>query len=303
MNINTFGSRTFRSVVLAGGMAVCATFICLYFSVESRSQGQKIVWSDKEKPIVEDIRKLRSLSEEARVQKTREIGLKIRLLPAGMNRVRLATSLASLSTEGDLGQDTLQDVATTLSEALREQQIPAGPHGSPTPYIELANLARYEHVDVTLGDPQYAAAVAKVEADELRRQQADFRLTDLQGKTWALKELRGQVVLVDFWATWCPPCRREMPDLQSAYERFKSDGLIVLAITDEEPVKVKPFVEQNGFSYPIVLDPDKSAHRQFTIMGLPRSFVFDRDGKLVAEAIDVRTEKQLLEMLAKAGLQ
>ena len=87
-----------------------------------------------------------------------------------------------------------------------------------------------------------------------------------------------------------------------SHSRCKKDGLIVLAITDEEAGKVKPFVNEYGFSYPIVLDPDKSVHRQYTIEGLPRSFVYDRDGKLVAQAIDMRTKKQFLDMLELAGL-
>jgi peroxiredoxin len=170
------------------------------------------------------------------------------------------------------------------------------------PYSELAKLVHYEHVQMNLDDPQYAATMSKIEADDLRHQQADFTLTDLNGKTWTLKDLRGHVVLVNFWATWCLPCRAEMPDLESIYKRFKKDGLIVLAITDEETGKVKPFVNEYGFSYPIVLDPDKNAHRQYTIEGLPRSFVYDRDGKLIAQAIDMRTKKQFLEMLELAGL-
>jgi peroxiredoxin len=274
----------------------------LYFTAETRLQGQQIVWSNQEKPILEDIRTLRKLSEGNRIKTTKQLAVKIRQLPAGMNKERLATTLASLSTEGDLGKDTLQEVATTLAEALREQPIPAGPRGPQMPYSELAKLVHYEHVQVHLDDPQYAAAISKIEADDLSHQQADFTLTDLHGKTWALKDLRGQVVLVNFWATWCPPCRTEMPDLESIYKRFKKDGLIVLAITDEEAGKVKPFVNEYGFSYPIVLDPDKNVHRQFTIEGLPRSFVYDRDGKLVAQAIDMRTKKQFLEMLELAGL-
>jgi peroxiredoxin len=292
----------FRRNVVVGGLSLCAAGISLYFPPETRPQGQQIVWSNQEKPILEDIRTLRKLSEGNRAKATKQLALKIRQLPAGMNKQRLATTLASLSTEGDLGKDTLQEVATTLAEALREQPISAGPRGPQMPYSELAKLVHYEHVQVNLDDPQYAAAMSKIEADDVRHQQADFTLTDLRGKTWALKDLRGQVVLVNIWATWCPPCRSEMPDLDSIYKRFKKDGLIVLAITDEEAEKVKRFVSEYGLSFPILLDPDKSVHRQFTIEGLPRSFLYDREGKLVAQAIDMRTKKQFLEMLELSGL-
>lgn len=302
MSINHFGSKTFRALVLAGSLCATVAGSYLYFPAETRAQDQKSVWSAQEKPILEDIRNLRKLPEATRARTTKQLALKIRQLPAGMNKVRLATTLASLSTEGDLGKDTLQEVATTLAEALREQPIPAGPRGPEMPYVELANLVRYEHVQASLDDQQFTAAMSKIEADDLRHQQAEFTLTDLHGKTWALKDLRGQIVLVNFWATWCPPCRSEMPDLESIYKRFKKDGLIILAITDEEAGKAKRFVDEFGFSYPIVLDPDKNVHRQYTIEGLPRSFVYDRDGKLVAQAIDMRTKKQFLEMLGQAGL-
>jgi thiol-disulfide isomerase/thioredoxin len=205
------------------------------------------------KPILEDIRTLRKLSEENRADTTKQLALKIRQLPAGMNKDRLATTLASLSTEGDLGRDTLQEVATTLAEALREQPIPTGPHGPQMPYSELAKLVRYEHVQMNLDDPQYAAAMSKIEAEDLRNQQMDFTLTDLHGKTWASKDLRGQVVLVNFWATWCPPCRTEMPDLESIYKRFKNDGLIVLAITDERQPKWSRSSMNTGSAIPSFL--------------------------------------------------
>jgi peroxiredoxin len=291
-----------KKIAIVGSLSLCAAGIPLYFPAETRPQEQQIVWSNQEKSILEDIRTLRKLSEGNRAKTTKQLAVKIRQLPAGMNKDRLATTLATLSTEGDLGKDTLQEVATTLAEALHEQPIPAGPRGPQMPYTELAKLVHYEHVQVNLDDPQYAGAMSKIEADDLSHQQVDFTLTDLQGKTWTLKDLRGQVVLVNFWATWCPPCRTEMPDLESIYKHFKKDGFIVLAITDEEAGKVKPFVNHFEFSYPIVLDPDKSVHKQFTIDGLPRSFVYNRDGKLVAQAIDMRTKKQFLEMLELAGL-
>jgi peroxiredoxin len=267
------------------------------------TQQQQIVWSDQEKPILDKIRTLRKLSTEERARTTKDLALQIRRLPAGMNKVRLAFSLSGLSTEGDFGHDTLQEVAATLAGALREHPLPASPKGPPAPYVELAQLVRYEHVDVTLDDPQFAGAFTRLDADDLKHQQADFTLTDLQGKTWNLKELHGKVVLVNFWATWCPPCRSEMPDLDALYKQFKDQGFVVLAISDEEIGKVRPYIDQYHYSYPILLDPGRKVNETFNIEGIPKSFVYDRDGKLVAQSIDMRTRGQFLEMLGHAGLK
>ena len=266
------------------------------------AQPQKTAWSDQEKPILEQMRTLRKLPEDQRARTTKQLALRIRQLPAALNKVHLAYSLASLSTEGDLGQDTLQEVAATLADSVRERPVPAGPNGPAGPYVELAELVRYEHVHVALDDPQFADAMSKIEADELRHQHADFALVDLHGTKWALKDLRGEIVLVNFWATWCPPCRSEMPDLETLYKQFKKEGFVVLAISDEDASKVKPFIEEYKFSYPILLDPGRKVNEQYNIEGIPKSFVYDRDGKLVAQAIDMRTKRQFLEMLAQAGL-
>jgi peroxiredoxin len=267
-----------------------------------RARAQKTIWSDQEKPILEQMRTLRKLPEGQRAHTTKQLALQIRKLPAGPNKVRLANNLANLSTEGDLGKDTLQEVATTLADSVREQPVPPGKNGPAMPYVELAELVRYEHVQVALDDLQFAAAMSKVEADDLRHQQADFVLADLNGKKWALKELRGRVVLVNFWATWCPPCRSEMPDLEALYRQFKNEGFVVLSISDEDANKVKPFIDEYRFSYPILLDPGRKVNEQYNIEGIPKSFVYDRDGKLVAQAIDMRTKRQFMEMLAQAGL-
>ena len=207
-----------------------------------------------------------------------------------------------MSTEGDFGQQTLREVATTLAEALREQPAPDENDGPAGAYVELAQLARYEHVPVSLDAAPFVAAMAKLEAEDRRRASADFTLQDLSGRQWKLSSLRGQVVLVNFWATWCPPCRKEMPDLDSLYSRFRKKGLVVLAISDEETSKVTPFLKEHSVAYPILLDTDRAVNKLFSVEGIPRSFVYDRDGKLVATAIDMRTRQQFLAMLAKAGL-
>jgi peroxiredoxin len=273
-------------------------------STQDKSTQDKPAWSDQEKPIVDQIRGLRKLDDAVRARTTKDLALEIRQLPAVPNKLRLAGALAGLSTEGDFGRDTLQEVTTTLATALREQP-PAGKPGEPDSlYMELASLVRYEHMQATSDNPQFAAAMmAKLEGDDLKRQSADFTLTDLQGKTWHLQDLRGKVVLVNFWATWCPPCRKEMPDLQALYDKFKDQGFVVLAISDEEAAKVAPFIGERKISYPVMLDPGRKVNDLFIVEGIPKSFVYDRSGKMVAQSIDMRTRNQFLEMLAQAGLQ
>ena len=263
----------------------------------------KIVWSDQEKPIVEQLHGLRKLDDTVRARTTKDLALQIRQLPLVPNKLDLAEALAGLSTEGDFGRDTLQEVTTTLALALREQP-PAGKPGEPdSRYVELASLVRYEHMQAASDNPQFAAAMAKLEADDARRQNADFTLDDLQGKPWHLRDLRGKVVLVNFWATWCPPCRKEMPDLDALYNKFKGQGFVVLAISDEEAAKVSPFISERRISYPVLLDPGRTLNDLFIVEGIPKSFIYDRDGKMVAQSIDMRTRDQFLGMLAQAGLQ
>jgi peroxiredoxin len=157
-------------------------------------------------------------------------------------------------------------------------------------------------MQATSDNPQFAAAMAMLESDDAQRAKADFTLADLQGKPWHLRELRGKVVLVNFWATWCPPCRKEMPDLQALYDKYKDQGFIVLSISDEESAKVTPFIAEKKITYPVLLDPGRKVNEAFIVEGIPKSFVFDRDGKLVAQSIDMRTRDQFLGMLSQAGL-
>ena len=265
---------------------------------------QQVNWSAQEKPIFDQIKTLRSLPDDVRAHTTKDIALEIRALPATPNKLGLAVYLASRATEGDFGHDTLQEVATTLADTLRQQPPPEEKGQPAAAYVELAELVRYEHVQASSDAPQYKVAMAKLEADDARRQQADFTLTDLQGKSWTLKDLHGKVVLVNFWATWCPPCRKEMPDLEALYKRFQDQGFVILAISeDEETDKVKPFIAERKISYPILLDPGQKVNNLFQVDGIPKSFVYDRNGKLVAQSIDMRTQRQFLEMLAQAGLQ
>ena len=282
-------------------ISVLAAFLVLTFG-SSLSAQEKVVWSDQEKPIVEQIRGLRQLEDAVRARVTKELALQIRQLPVVPNKLRLAGALANRATEGDFGQDTLQEVTTTLAQALREQPPPAKPGRPDDGFFELASLVRYEHMQANSDDPQFREALARLEADDAKRQNADFTLSDLRGTQWHLHDLKGKVVLVNFWATWCPPCRKEMPDLQALYDKYKDQGFMVLSISDEKAAKVAPFITERKISYPILLDPDRKVSEEFVVEGIPKSFVYDREGKLVAQSIDMRTRNQFQQMLAAAGL-
>jgi len=281
--------------------AILVLLIALASSVFAAPK-ETVVWSEQEKPIVEQIRTLRSVPDNQRGAVTKDLAIKIRQLPITPNKLRLASGLANLSTEGDFGHDTLQEVATTLAEALREQPQPDKDGQPASAYMTLAQLVRYEHVQTTLETPALSQATKNLEAADQLRQQANFTLLDLDGHPWTLKDLRGKVVVVNFWATWCPPCRKEMPDLQALYEQFKGQGLVILAVSDEDVDKVKPFIADRKITYPVLLDPDRNVNKEFQIEGIPKSFVYDRDGKLVSQSIDMRTRNQFLQMLGQAGL-
>jgi len=242
------------------------------------------------------IDRLRSLADDARAVETRKLALEIRALPKPAEELALAASLSNLATEGG-SLATLREVAATIADGIRKV-----PSASDQAYDELARLVHYEGVDLQMNDPRFQKALAGYEAKDRARQQSDFSLKDLDGKSWTLSRLRGNVVIVNFWATWCPPCRKEMPDLEALHKRFNGKGLVILAISDEEASKVRPFIAAQKYTYPILLDPGRLANTRFQIGGIPVSLVYDRNGKLVAQSSDMRTMDRFLEMLRRAGL-
>src|SRR5258707_1278982 len=285
-------------IVLIAGVSLAT--IGLLAAGPARAQTQDAV-RPNEKVISDQINHLRLLPDDVRTRTTKQLAIDIRQLPA-TSKLNLAYALANYSTEGDFGHDTLQEVAATLAGALRATPPPRIGTQPAQPYVELAMLVRYEQVQASLDDPQFAAALAKIDADNETRRNADFTLNDLQGKSWTLQALHGKVVLVNFWATWCQPCRREMPDLDALYQKFKDQGLVILAISDEETGKINELLAEKKVSYPILLDPGHKVYELFRLDGIPKSFVYDRAGKLVSQAIDMRTQKHFSDLLANASL-
>lgn len=255
--------------------------------------------------ISDQLNNLRNVPDAQRPAATKKLAEDIRTLPGNSEKLKLADALTHLSTEGDPGLDTLQAVGDTLAQAIQQAPPKPGKHDEPAmPYMDLARLVRYEGVKTTLADPMLMKAGQILLADDADVQKADFTLKDLNGKKITLSALRGKIVLVNFWATWCPPCRKEMSDLDLIYTHYQSQGLVVLSLSSENAFLVSSFLRSRGGYHPeVLIDDGGKVAKQFHVDGLPRTFVFNRDGKLVAEAIDMRTQRQFFAMLAAAGLQ
>jgi len=118
----------------------------------------------------------------------------------------------------------------------------------------------------------------------------DFAVPDLSGQAVRLSAYRGQVVLVNLWATWCPPCREEMPSMQRLYDKLGGRGLVLLAVSEDEGGvgAVKAFVEQMKITFPVLLDPEGEVGRRYGVWGYPESFLVDRAGRIVERVIGPR---------------
>lgn len=282
-----FGPTAFGTLLLAA--ALLATPLALAQASESNIESR--------------LHSLRSLSADQRHQVTLQLASDIRALPPGPHKVSLADGLAHLVTEGDQGQDALQAVADALRQSLAETPVPAKNDKPPMPYMDLASLVRYEHVTAELNDPLFAKAQQQLADNEADIGKADFTLKDLHNKKVTLSQLRGKLVMVNFWATWCGPCRLEMPALDAIYTHFQNQGLVVLSISSEDAFKVTSFLSGTNYHPPVLIDAGGKVSEQFHITGIPKTFLFARNGKLIGEAIDQCSQRQFLQMLSKTDLR
>jgi len=134
----------------------------------------------------------------------------------------------------------------------------------------------------------------------------DFTLEDMDAKKYSLKDYRGKVILLNFWATWCPPCRREMPSMERLNKKFKGKDFAVLAVNQMEGVD-PVFAFTGGLevdpTFPIVFDKDSSVSRAYGVMGLPTTYLIDKKGNVRFRAIGGRefdhpeVEKQILQLM------
>jgi len=122
----------------------------------------------------------------------------------------------------------------------------------------------------------------------------DFALKDLGGKDISLDDYKGKVVFVNFWATWCPPCRQEIPGFVEAYEKYKSEGLVILgvAVSDKEGT-VKSYVEKNKMSYPVAMGDSKIIRDYEPGNAIPSTIVIDRNGNIFHKHVGFMDQSQV----------
>ena len=136
-------------------------------------------------------------------------------------------------------------------------------------------------------------------------QAEDFRLTDLAGKEQSLSQYRGKIVLLNFWATWCKPCTTEMPAMQTAYDKLRDKGFVVLAVNElEDDARVREHIKQYGHTFPVLMDRDNKVANQFGVFGLPVSVFIDQEGR-VQEYLKggLLTEQKIDEIVARIQKQ
>ena len=126
----------------------------------------------------------------------------------------------------------------------------------------------------------------------------EFQVTTTNGETLHLSDLRGKYVMIDFWSSWCPPCRAEAPVLVEAYEKWSERGVefVGISIWDNERAVV-PFMESRGITYPVAID-DGTLTVEFGVQGIPEKFLLDRNGEIVRKVIGPNTQRSLDDILA-----
>ncbi len=119
---------------------------------------------------------------------------------------------------------------------------------------------------------------------------AEVTLPDVHGNTVRLAELRGRVILLNLWATWCYPCRAEMPSMDTLYQDYRGKGLEILAIANDSQGKtaVAPFVKEYGLTFPVLLDPHNRVGTQLQVHGIPTSYLLDKQGRIAYVALGAK---------------
>lgn len=170
--------------------------------------------------------------------------------------------------------------------------VVTGCGGSPAKTVEPVSINTTEE---STGEAN-TAETNKQDTEIAQRMAPDFTLQALDGSELKLSDYQGDVVLINFWASWCPPCNAEMPALNTYYEAHKDEGFTIIGVNvKESTATVSKFVEEKGLSFPIALDENSQIAAGYGATGLPTSFFVGRDGEMLGYWPGILTEEMLEE--------
>jgi peroxiredoxin len=129
----------------------------------------------------------------------------------------------------------------------------------------------------------------------------DFELITLDGEKMSLSSLEGKKVILNFWATWCPPCREEMPDMQKIHDEYEGEVVVAavnLTSSEKNIDSVKRFVDELGLTFPVLLDEDGKINKQFEVLSYPTSYIINEDGVITTKFAGAMTYEQMEDFIA-----
>lgn len=218
---------------------------------------------------------------------------------------------ASVETEKTLWIDKTRYVI--LKEVSRSETKAVAPEDT----LQLTRTTVFNRVDINESLPhdlfvfQPPEGATQVENFDLRTVAAgsqarpeapDFTLRDLDGHAFHLKSQRGKAVLIEFWASWCGPCRIEMPFVEKLYRCFQHNGLVVVGINDEDPEVAQEFLQDKDFTFPMLVDANQEVASAYEVEAIPTLVLIDQEGNIVRRNVGLGDERKLRESLKKIGI-
>jgi thiol-disulfide isomerase/thioredoxin len=201
----------------------------------------------------------------------------------------LATAQSYLTT----GESDLSETESDLSET--ESDLADAQAQISSLQSQISSL-RSDLAEAEAQVAELEEVITAQEGSQVGNLSPDFQLRDLDGETVSLTELRGSPVMLNFWATWCPPCRREMPYLQQIYEEWQDKGLILLTIDLRESTStVREFIQSNNLSLPALLDTNGNVASKYNITAVPTTFFINKYGLIQARRVGSFSSVQEIE--------
>jgi peroxiredoxin len=136
---------------------------------------------------------------------------------------------------------------------------------------------------------------------QVGKQAPAFSLKDKDGNTWSAEGLKGKVIVLNFWATWCPPCRAEIPAFKTVYDKYREKGVEILGVSLDHKGwdVIRPFLKQHEINYPVVLGGAEIARDYGNIRSIPTTVIIDREGKVIDSHVGAMSEEQLVKLFEK----